>query len=74
MSRYLVDKFLFTVDRDPELVELGRVHGSPLADLADFCQARHLWLHVDGAHGGSALLSARHTGTNVMDIVVAIRA
>jgi L-2,4-diaminobutyrate decarboxylase len=28
--------------------------------VADVCDARGLWLHVDGAHGGSALLSARH--------------
>lgn len=27
---------------------------------ADFCQARGLWLHVDGAHGASALLSPRY--------------
>jgi L-2,4-diaminobutyrate decarboxylase len=31
-----------------------------LARVADLCDARGLWLHVDGAHGGSALLSARH--------------
>jgi L-2,4-diaminobutyrate decarboxylase len=33
-----------------------------LARVADLCDARDLWLHVDGAHGGSALLSARHRG------------
>src|SRR5205823_3523239 len=27
-----------------------------------FCAARGLWLHVDGAHGASAALSARHRG------------
>lgn len=29
----------------------------PLEAAADFCAARGLWLHVDGAHGASALLS-----------------
>ncbi|HTE05710.1 MAG TPA: pyridoxal-dependent decarboxylase [Planctomycetota bacterium] len=29
----------------------------PLAAIADVCEARGLWLHVDGAHGASALLS-----------------
>ena len=28
--------------------------------VADVCDARGLWLHVDGAHGASALLSAEH--------------
>jgi L-2,4-diaminobutyrate decarboxylase len=28
--------------------------------VADLCEARGLWLHVDGAHGASALLSAEH--------------
>lgn len=31
-----------------------------LARVAELCARRDLWLHVDGAHGGSALLSARH--------------
>ena len=30
----------------------------PLADIAAFCAAEGLWLHVDGAYGGSAALSA----------------
>ncbi|HLL83651.1 MAG TPA: aminotransferase class I/II-fold pyridoxal phosphate-dependent enzyme, partial [Longimicrobium sp.] len=34
----------------------------PLEPIADFCQARGLWLHVDGAHGASAVLSPRHRG------------
>ena len=29
----------------------------PLPALADFCEEHELWLHVDGAHGASALLS-----------------
>ena len=28
--------------------------------IADACEVRGTWLHVDGAHGASALLSARH--------------
>ena len=31
-----------------------------LRAAADFCREHGLWLHVDAAHGGSALLSARH--------------
>ncbi|MEK6152296.1 pyridoxal-dependent decarboxylase [Flavobacteriaceae bacterium 3-367] len=29
----------------------------PLDEIADFCQENALWMHVDGAHGASALLS-----------------
>ncbi len=29
----------------------------PIDEIADFCEAHDLWLHVDGAHGASALLS-----------------
>ena len=32
----------------------------PLDAIADFCEARGLWLHVDGAHGAAAALSPRH--------------
>ncbi len=31
-----------------------------LETIGTLCEARGLWLHVDGAHGASALLSARH--------------
>jgi aromatic-L-amino-acid/L-tryptophan decarboxylase len=31
----------------------------PLADLADFCTAEGLWLHVDAAYGGFAALTAQ---------------
>lgn len=34
----------------------------PLPALADFCADEALWLHVDGAHGASALLSPAHRG------------
>ncbi|OYV73597.1 MAG: hypothetical protein B7Z72_02170 [Gemmatimonadetes bacterium 21-71-4] len=33
-----------------------------LEAIGALCEARGLWLHVDGAHGASALLSARHRG------------
>jgi len=32
----------------------------PLDPIADHCERLGLWLHVDGAHGASALLSPRH--------------
>jgi L-2,4-diaminobutyrate decarboxylase len=32
----------------------------PLAEIADFCAEHDLWLHVDGAHGASAMLSETH--------------
>jgi L-2,4-diaminobutyrate decarboxylase len=31
-----------------------------LETIGSLCEARRLWLHVDGAHGASALLSERH--------------
>lgn len=31
-----------------------------LERIGALCEARELWLHIDGAHGASALLSARH--------------
>jgi L-2,4-diaminobutyrate decarboxylase len=31
----------------------------PLREIGQFCRAEGLWLHVDGAHGASALVSAR---------------
>lgn len=31
----------------------------PLPEIASFCEERGLWLHVDGAHGASAALSAK---------------
>lgn len=34
----------------------------PLSEIADFCAARDLWLHVDGAHGAAAALSPRTRG------------
>ena len=32
----------------------------PLRPIGEFCRARNIWFHVDGAHGASALLSATH--------------
>ena len=32
----------------------------PLAEIGAFCRQRDLWLHVDGAHGGPALLTGRY--------------
>jgi L-2,4-diaminobutyrate decarboxylase len=32
----------------------------PLPEIANFCRAHDLWMHVDGAHGASALLSRQH--------------
>ena len=34
----------------------------PIEPIADFCERHGLWLHVDGAHGASALLSDKHRG------------
>lgn len=31
-----------------------------LQQIADVCEKHSIWLHVDAAHGGGALLSARH--------------
>ena len=33
-----------------------------LPSIADLCEARDIWLHVDGAHGASALLSESRRG------------
>lgn len=32
----------------------------PLHPIADFCAERGIWLHVDGAHGASFVLSPKH--------------
>lgn len=34
----------------------------PLDSVADFCEEHDLWLHVDGAHGASALFSDKYKG------------
>jgi L-2,4-diaminobutyrate decarboxylase len=34
----------------------------PIADVADICAREDLWLHIDGAHGASLLLSDAHKG------------
>ncbi len=46
----------------------------PLRPIAEACRARGIWLHVDGAHGASALLSpalrGRLDGVELADSVV----
>jgi L-2,4-diaminobutyrate decarboxylase len=46
----------------------------PLAAIGDYCHQYGLWLHVDGAHGASALLSAQYRpalrGIELADSVV----
>ncbi|HEY4261283.1 MAG TPA: aminotransferase class I/II-fold pyridoxal phosphate-dependent enzyme [Schlesneria sp.] len=32
----------------------------PLNEIADICERHQVWLHVDAAHGGSALISPQH--------------
>jgi L-2,4-diaminobutyrate decarboxylase len=32
----------------------------PLREIGEFCRATGIWFHVDGAHGASALLSAKY--------------
>ena len=32
----------------------------PLNEIADLCAKHRVWLHVDAAHGGSALISEKH--------------
>ncbi len=32
----------------------------PLQEIGEFCRENNLWLHVDGAHGASALLSKKY--------------
>ena len=34
----------------------------PIDEVADFCESKKLWLHIDGAHGASALLSDNTRG------------
>jgi L-2,4-diaminobutyrate decarboxylase len=43
----------------------------PLAEIGEFCRRWGVWLHVDGAHGASALLSSKYkhrlTGIELAD-------
>ncbi|MEI6236914.1 MAG: aminotransferase class V-fold PLP-dependent enzyme, partial [Planctomycetota bacterium] len=34
----------------------------PLREIGEFCRDNGIWLHVDGAHGASALVSDKHRG------------
>jgi L-2,4-diaminobutyrate decarboxylase len=34
----------------------------PLREIGRFCREKQLWLHVDGAHGASALVSPKYRG------------
>jgi L-2,4-diaminobutyrate decarboxylase len=46
----------------------------PLSDIGEFCRARGVWFHVDGAHGASVLLSPKYkelaAGIELADSVV----
>jgi len=46
----------------------------PLDEIGTYCREHELWLHVDGAHGASALLSEKHrnklSGIDFADSVV----
>jgi L-2,4-diaminobutyrate decarboxylase len=46
----------------------------PLREIGNFCRAHDLWLHIDGAHGASALLSEalrpQLDGINLADSIV----
>ncbi len=46
----------------------------PLRKIGEFCRARNIWFHVDGAHGASALLSPRYLhlldGIDLADSVI----
>jgi hypothetical protein len=54
MSKYLIDKFLFTVDRDPELVERYREDPQGLVAWWEETQANRI-LNVPGAEASTWL-------------------
>ena len=47
----------FLVAANAGSVKTGAI--DPLGDLAEFCRAEGLWLHVDGAYGGFGVLDPR---------------
>lgn len=47
----------FLVAANAGSVKTGAI--DPLDELADFCHAENLWLHVDGAYGGFGVLDPR---------------
>jgi hypothetical protein len=69
MSKYLVNKFLFTVDRDPDLVERYRIDPRGMVEWWDAERANHLlsctsgeastWLAFD-EHEREALATHDH--------------
>ena len=42
----------------------------PVGPIADVCEARGIWLHVDGAYGAPAVLAGAVTGLGVADSLV----
>jgi hypothetical protein len=54
MSKYLLDKFLYTIDRDPELVERYREDPRGTVEWWEGTQANQI-LNVTGAEGSSWL-------------------
>jgi hypothetical protein len=54
MSKYLVDKFLFTVDRDPELVERYRSDPGGTVQWWESCEANRI-LNCHGAESSTYL-------------------
>ena len=70
MSRYLVNKFLFTVDRDPELVERYRDDPAGTVEWWEATQANHLLTcHAGEASTWLAFTSAERAALREHDHV-----